>query len=587
MTKVPQKTGKIFFIFVVIFLCFLIFIGIVYAKIIFPRKLPTLTVSKTDVALRGSIYSRDGFDLASSKKLYKVSVNTQSIAPDKKDFFVKLFSIYSGLPEQIILEKISQKGYVVISYNISPNTAANLKELNYKLLVYNVFREYEDKSGKIVQKMGIDIEVSGITRIYTYEDILEPIIGYTKKIESGRITTTEGVKGIEKYRDFILSPKRDGQLTGERDIGFNIIRNKNSKQKDRRDGFDVQLTIPLKLQKKVEEILNTANQKYKANEIIVGIIDPTTGEILSLATTNRFDPKNIKKTDYSSLNVAAIETSYEPGSTIKPIIYSILLNKNLINPLHSIDLNKGIYRLGKYIIRDDTPPPKNPTIEDILIRSSNVGMIKLTQRLSTQEFYTGLKNFGFAEFTGIDLPYEKNGLLPSAKRLSNEIYKASVSYGYGLRVTFMQLLRAYSVFSNGGFLVTPHISQNFTSPNGDIYIPKIPPKNRVISDLTAKKMQETLIKVVESGTGRAAKVNGVIVGGKTGTARIAKEGKYDKFYNGSFIGFAKDNENTYIIGVLAFGTHGNEEYYASQTAAPIFKEITELLLFQGYLKPLK
>lgn len=587
MGEAPRKTGKIFFVFIVIFLCFLIFVSIVCAKIVLSRKLPTLTTSKTDVALRGSIYSRDGFDLASSKKLYKVSVNTQSIDPDKKALFVKLFSIYSGLSQQAILEKINQKGYIVISYNISPNTAANLRELNYKLLVYDVFREYEDKGGKIIQKMGIDIEVSGISRIYAYGDILEPIIGYTKKIESGKITTAEGVKGIEKYRDSILSAKQDGQLVGERDIGFNIIQNKNSKQKSRRDGFDVQLTIPLKLQKKVEEIINAANQKYKANEIVVGIINPKTGEILSLATTNRFDPKNIKKTDYSSLNVAAIETSYEPGSTIKPIIYSILLDKNLINPLHGIDLNKGIYRLGKYIIKDDTSPPKNPTIEDILIKSSNVGMIKLAQRLSAQELYNGLKNFGFSEFTRIDLPYEKSGLLPSVKRLSGEIYKASVSYGYALRVTFIQLLRAYSAFSNGGFLITPRLSQNFTSPSGDIYIPKLPPKNRVISELTAQKMQETLIKVVELGTGKAAKVNGVIVGGKTGTARVAKEGKYDKSYNGSFIGFAKDNENIYTIGVLAFGTHGNEEYYASQTAAPIFKEITELLLSQGYLKALK
>ncbi|PAF47240.1 penicillin-binding protein [Helicobacter sp. 12S02232-10] len=584
MDEAPKKSEKILFVFVILFLCFIIFASIVYTKIIIPRKIPTLVVSKTDVAVRGSIYSQDGFNLTASKKLYKVSVNTESIDPDKKQLFVNLFSIYSNISKEVILEKISQKGYIVISYTISPNTAANLRQLNSKLLAYDVFREYEDKNGRVVQKMGIGIEVSGVSRIYAYGTILEPVIGYTKKIETGRITITEGVKGVEKYRDAILSPKQDGKLEGKRDIGFNIIQNKDSKFKPRQDGFDVALSIPLKLQKKIEEILDAAKKKYKSDEIVVGIINPKTGEILSLATTNRFDPKNIKKSDYPYLNVDAIEVSFEPGSTIKPIVYSILLDKNLINPMQSIDLNNGYYRLGKYIIRDDSIPTKNPVIEDVIIRSSNVGMIKLTQRLSGKEFYDGLKKFGLSELTGIDLPYEKNGLLPSVRLLSGEIYKASASYGYGLRTTFMQLLRAYSVFSNGGYLVTPHLTQNLTAPNGDIYIPKLPARKRVLAPLTSQKMQDTLIKVVTSGTGRSAKVDGVIVGGKTGTARIAKEGKYDSLYNGSFFGFAKDDQNTYTIGVVAFGSHGSEDYYGSQTAAPIFKEIVELLKEQGYLR---
>lgn len=584
MDEVSKKSQKILILFALILLCFIVFAIIAYTKMIIPRKMPTLIVTKTDVAIRGPIYSQDGFDLASSKKLYKVSLNTESIDPDKKDLFVSLLSIYSNIPKSVILEKISQKGYNVISYDISPSTAANLRELNSKFLSYDVFREYEDKSGKIIQKMGLDIEVSGVSRIYTYGNSLEPVVGYTKKVERGKITTIEGVKGIEKYRDAILSPKQDGKLQGKRDIGFNIIQNKDSKSKSRQDGFEVQLTIPLKLQKKIEQILDEANEKYKANEIVVGIINPKTGEILALASTNRFDPKNIKKTDYPHLNVDAIEVSFEPGSTIKPINYSILLNKDLINPMHSIDLNNGIYRLGKYTIRDDTTPKKNPIVEDVIIRSSNVGMIKLTQKLSGKEFYEGLKSFGLSELTGIDLPYEKNGLLPSVKLLSGEAYKASISYGYGLRVTFMQLLRAYSVFANGGYLITPHLTQNLKSPNGDIYIPKLPPKKSVLTPTTAKKMEDTLIKVVTSGTGRHAQVEGVIIGGKTGTARIAKDGKYTDLYNGSFFGFVKDDENVYTIGVVAFGSHGSEDYYASQTAAPIFKKIVELLKTQGYLK---
>ena len=220
------------------------------------------------------------------------------------------------------------------------------------------------------------------------------------------------------------------------------------------------------------------------------------------------------------------------------------------------------------------------------MRSSNVGMVKLSMLLGGREFYDGLKNFGLSQLTGIDLPYEKDGIMPSVKELSQEssAAKASVSYGYKIRVTFMQLLRAYATFVNGGFLVTPHITQNFIAPDGKIYIPKINPPKQILSSMNAQKVQDLLIKVGEFGTGNAAKVNGIITGGKTGTARIATTSGYTERYNGSFLGFAKDSQKAYVIGVVVFGSSG-EQYYGSQTSVPIFKQIVELMIAQGYLKP--
>ncbi len=436
--------------------------------------------------------------------------------------------------------------------------------------------------------MGLSIDVSGVDREYPYETLLEPIIGYTKKNQSDDLTLPKGVDGIEKSQDNVLSSMSDGVVYGVRDIGFNVIQNKSSQSQKRYDGFDVQLGISLKFQQKIEEILDAASKEYESEEIIAGVLNPKNGQIIAIATTNRFNPKSIKKQDYPNLKIKAIE-SFEPGSTIKPLVYSLLLEKKLINPLQHIDLNNGYYRVGKYIIKDDSIMPKNPTIEDVLLRSSNVGMVKLSMLLSGREFYDGLKAFGLAQITGVDLPYEKDGVIPSVRELSQEssAAKASASYGYRIRVTFMQLLRAYGAFVNGGYLVTPHITQNFISPDNQIYVPKLPQPKQAISSLTAQKMEELLIAVVESGTGKAAKVDNVIVGGKTGTARIAaSSGGYGESYNGSFFGFAKDNENVYIIGVVAFGSHG-AKYYGSQTSAPIFKEIVELMLTQGYLKPQK
>ncbi|CAM2818082.1 peptidoglycan D,D-transpeptidase FtsI family protein [Helicobacter felis] len=581
----PRRTERLLLIFIVVGGCLLLFVVVMFFKAILPRKMPAFVVTKTNIAMRGTIYSQDGFSLASSQKLFKVSFNPLSIDPDKRDFFIDLLAIYTNIPRSLIAEKCTQNTYVTLSYSINANTAASLRQLNAKLLAYNVFVEYEDANKKIMPKVGLSIEVSGMARNYPYKDNFEPLIGYVKKIDTSKITIVQGVKGLEKFDNKRLSAKHDGQDTGKRDIGFNLIEDKSFESITRVDGFDITLSIPLKIQRDLERLLDRAKTHYKSQQIIAGVFSPINGELLALATTKRFNPSNIQKSDYPALNVDAIELSFEPGSTIKPIVYSLLVDKKRIDTTKPIDLGHGTYKLGKYTIKDDLTPPKNATIEDVLVRSSNIGMIKLSKRLSAQEMYEGLKSFGVSEPTGIDLPYEKTGLLPSVRLLNGEVYKGSVSYGYGLRTTFMQLLRAYGVFANGGFLVTPHLAQRFNASNGDVYIPDFPPKKQVISKESARKMQELLIKVVTHGTGRSAQVSGLVIGGKTGTARIANKGKYTDVYNSSFFGFAKDKQNTYGIGVVVFGSLGSEEYYGSQTAAPIFKQIVQMLIKNQYLTP--
>lgn len=584
MAYYAKKTGVVISVFFLILLCFIIFLSIIYIKMITPRKLPTHNATKIDTSVRGSLYTSDGFEIAYSDKLYKASVNTQSIDPDKKELFITLFSIYSGIPKEQISKKLSQKGYVVLSYTLNSAVATNLKNLNLILIRYDVFREYEDKKGRVIQKMGLSIEVSGNNRNYVYKNILEPLIGYTRKVESQNITRVDGVKGVERYYNDILSPKQDGSITGKRDIGFNIIANKTATIQSRQDGFDVTLSIPLSLQRKIELELDEAKKRYKVREIIAGIMDSKTGKILALATSNRFDPKNIQQKDYPNLNLNAIEYSYEPGSTIKPIIYAILLQKGMINPNDIIDLDNGYYKLKSYTIRD-THPLKSASIEDIIVRSSNIGMVKISKDLKPNEYHIALHAFGFGELSGIDLPYEKTGLVPSPKTFNNEVYRASVSYGYGMRATFMQLLRSYAIFSNGGYLVTPRVSEYVTSPSGEKYIPKRLEPIAILSPETTQQVYNTLIQVVQKVI-KVAQIEGIITGGKTGTARIALNGKYDSKYNGSFFGFAQDENNAYTIGVVAFESDIKDDYYGARTAAPIFRRIVDILLEENYLTPM-
>lgn len=554
-----------------------------FFKISNDGKRPNLKTTKIDHSMRGNIYSSDGFTLATSEKLYKVSINPKSIDEDKKELFVNLFSIYSGIPRDAILSKLQTQRYTTLSYNISTITAANLKLLNSKLNQYRVFKEYEEY-GRVIQKMGIDIEISGYSRRYPYGDAMEPILGYTQKIQNEKITSVLGVKGSEKKNDNYLQAKQDGKITGQRDVSFNIIQNKTLLSSQKQNGLDITLTIPLSLQKKIEALLDKANDRLKAKEILVGIMDSNSGKILALATSKRFDPKNIKKKDYSALNISATELSFEPGSIIKPIIYAILLQKNLI-PKESIFLHNGIYRIGRHTIRDDRPL-KSATPREILLHSSNIGMIKLTQNLNSKDFLLMMQKYGLGSKTLIDLPQEAEGVLPDVQKLKGS-YKASVSYGYGFRATFIQLLRAYASFSNGGYLITPKIIDHLSNDEG-VYRIKTPPRIQIISPQNALEIEEILESIVKKGTGRNAFVEGVKMGGKTGTARIFVDGKYTQRYNSSFFGFVEDAKRSYTIGVVVFDPNVEEGYYGSKTAAPIFKEIVELLLKEKrYLKASK
>lgn len=579
-----SRTNGIVLLYFLLVAFLVLFVVVLYVNITsHTRKLPTLETSKKELSQRGNIYSSDGFSLASSKNLYKVSVIKKSIDPDKMDFFVRLVAIYSGMSEKYLHEKLSGNGNIILSYKLSPKTALNLKQLNKKLIKNGVFRPYE-YHGKIYPKSGLDIEISGESREYLYKDIIEPILGYTNKLESDGITKPKGVKGVEKQYDGLLISKQDGLYQGDRDIGFNLILSKDATLKQRIDGKSVVLTIPLKLQKKIENIIDESIKGLDSKEVAVGIIDSRSGRILTLASSNRFDPKKIKSSDYSKLNPSFVELSFEPGSIMKPIIFSILLEKRLVAPNEIFNLYDGAYNLGRYTIRD-SHPQKYASAENIIVQSSNIGMVQMAQRLKSKTYHNALVAFGFSRPTEIDLPYEKTGIIPSSNTLNSYVYKGSVSYGYGMRATFMQMLRAYCAFANGGYLINPYLRDytlTATSKKTDINATK--ERVSILGEYSASVMERVLIKTVEKGTAKVAKVKGIIVGGKTGTARVATSGKYGDEYIGSFFGFAKDKRANYTIGVVVYESNVGSSYYAAQTATPIAKRVIEALVDEGYLR---
>ncbi len=579
-----KKTGKILLLFLAMGIGFGIFLGTIFYHNFTARKLPNFQAKRIENAIRGNIYSSDGFLLASSKKVYKAVVNTYNINPQKKELFINLFSIYSKIPKSQIRSKLTQKGNVTLSYDIDSKTASYLKQLNLKLNQLDVFQSYEDENGHIF-KYGLSVVESGESRDYLYQDTMEPILGYVNKQNDTNITHVQGVKGIEKSFDNELEPMSDLLMIGQRDIGFNVILNKRSTFKERVDGYDIISSIPLKLQKKIERLADENASQLGAKEILIGIMESKSGRILSLASNARFNPNLITKNDYSKLNTNAIEYSYEPGSIIKPIIYAILLDKNLIYPKETIDLENGRFKLHNFYITD-THRLKSATAEEVLLYSSNIGMAKIAQRLSPPEYNAALQAFGFGNLSGIDLPYERVGVIPDAKRFQSEVYRATASYGYGLRTTFMQMLKAYNIIINHGISYEPYLVEYIQDSKSIRYKLKHQTPIRILSDKTAKEVKNTLVKVVNEGTGKTAQVQGITIGGKTGTAHIAQGGKYVSKYNSSFFGFANDEKgNEYTIGISVFEPNEAEAYFAARTAVPLFREVVNLLIKENYLKP--
>jgi cell division protein FtsI (penicillin-binding protein 3) len=580
--KNQNKSKKIFLLYSTISIGFLIFLTVMFSITIKTRHLPSLYTKDSSRAVRGAIISADGFHLATTKKLYKAIVNTYYIDPQKKELFIELFSIYSGIDSKKIQKKLKKKGVVVLSYDIEQKQAQYLKRLAYELRRYKVFIERKNPKSGRVSLHGLSIIESGESREYAYGKLLTPVIGYPRKFENSGYTYIKGVKGLEKRFENELQAKQDELRQGPRDVNSYIILNKDSFSKPSINGLDIKLTIPISLQIRVEKMLDKMKTELKALQIMIAIMDSSNGEVITMASSNRFLPKAIKRSDYPSLNSDMVEYSFEPGSVIKTVTFALLLDKGLINPYDLVNGHNGRYKIGKKTITDEHKFDWL-SAENVIVHSSNIGIAQLAQKLSGVAFHNGLKEFGFSKPSTPDLIYEKSGSIPHIQRLNNEIYKATCSYGYGMRANLMQIMKAYSAFNNNGRLVTPKLVDSFIDAQN--VKTKIPYEEQVqvIKSSTAKRVKNILIKTVNKGTGIKAKTAGLEIGGKTGTAHIVEKGKYVRKYNTAFVGFSNDKNKKYTIGVVVI--QPKKSQFASLTSVPVFKQAVDIMVEEGYLQP--
>jgi Cell division protein FtsI/penicillin-binding protein 2 len=405
-------------------------------------------------------------------------------------------------------------------------------------------------------------------RVYEYNALASHVIGFVNY-------EGKGIEGIERSYNDELAGKPGSRFVLKDGKGA-VISILEENYKDAVPGANIQLTIDKTTQLLLEKELAAGVKAAKAISALGIVMDPNTGEVLALANYPGYDPGKYMDFSDEVRRNKAVSDIYDPGSTFKGISFSGLLDLKLVTPQTVVDIGNGTLKYYGHTINDHISL-SSLTVREVLRYSSNIGTIKLINRISDNEFYKYLRSYGFGNYTYLGLPGEVKGMLPPPVKWSKSS-KGSMAYGYGVSVTPIQLITAYSALVNGGTLYKPLLIKALTDQNGQVIQSFEPTKIRdVITPETSALMRVLLTDVVEKGTGKKAQVEGVKIGGKTGTSRRIMNGGYTKkSYNSSFIGFFPADKPKYICLILV-NTHKQTGITGGEVAAPIFKNVASVL----------
>jgi cell division protein FtsI (penicillin-binding protein 3) len=342
-------------------------------------------------------------------------------------------------------------------------------------------------------------------------------------------------------------------------------------------GATVELTIDKDLQFMAERELEAGVQASAADGGTVVVMDPSNGDILALANYPSFDPNNVGASSQEARqNRAALEI-YEPGSTFKLVTAAAAFQEAHMSPDRLFDVSAGQIRFGKYTIHDDHRMPSPLTLTDVIARSSNVGAVKIGLSLGSDVISRYVNRFGFGETHAQDIPFQRAGIVDRNLANAPDISVASVSMGYHIGVTALQMVAAFGSVANGGELVAPRLVRAIVADGVRTEIPRKVVRRTVSPDV-ADQLITVTEKVVEKGTGKAAQIAGYTVAGKTGTAAQLINGHYSKSdYNASFVGFVP-SRHPRLVALVVMDAPKRGGYHGAQAAAPTFKRITEAAL---------
>lgn len=511
--------------------------------------------------LRGTIYDRTERALAMSVKVKSLYADPREIE-DIEATAQKLAPILklkqSEILEDLQTAKNNNKRFVWLARKIDEDTAL---KLNLAL------ESPEIKKFDLPKFNGLHWREEQ-KRSYPYKNLAAQIVGFSNADDIGQAgieqSQEEVLRGatVKKWQD----RDRLGRVYDEEDV------------EQREPPKDIILTINNSIQYKVEEALEKGVKASNSKSGMAIVVDPKNGEILAMANYPTFDPNRYTEFAAENYQNKTIQSIYSPGSIFKLVTYSSAIDSGLINPNGMIDCRNGFIEVAGHRF-NDPHATKVMSYGEALAVSSNVAAIKTGLGLGKEKFYGYARKFGFGQTVGIELPAEARGQFRSPESWNGDSL-ASMSIGYEVGVTALQMISAYSTIANDGVRVKPHIIKEIRHADGKPFTVTDAEKTPIVTAETARGLRGMLRQVVLKGTAKRAQLNGYTSAGKTGTAWKfnAKLKRVDAGkYTSSFIGMAPaENPSVVILVVMDEPSGGARD--GGQVSAPVFREIAEGIL---------
>jgi len=438
-------------------------------------------------------------------------------------------------------------------------------------------RRIAPEQANLVQEMGVDgiFIVKEPKRYYPNGELAGHLIGFVG-------IDASGLEGLELRYDGYLKGAPE-KLSWTRDAkGKRLYPRVERLETVQKEHYNLVLTIDNRIQHLVESHLKAAVKNKGAKGGFAIVMDPKTGEILALANELGFDPNRFSSVNPATGKNKAITDSFDPGSTFKPFLAAAALEEGVVKETDLFNCENGRFAIADRVFHEANRKRHGVlSVHDILKYSSNIGSIKIAEKLGKERFSQYIRKFGFGAKTGIDLPGEVSGLLRPVEKWTR-VDAATVAFGQGISVTAIQLITALSSVANQGLLMKPFIVRGLMDRKGNLVQTYQPSAvRRVISPETAKRLTAILTDVVgmEDGTGKHARIVNVAVAGKTGTSQkfdFARRAYSSEKVKTSFMGFfpAEDPQ----IAILVVLDEPQRDRWGGVAAAPVFKNIGEQLL---------
>ena len=500
---------------------------------------------------RGKIIDRNGIELASSIIEKTITANPKLIKDPVKasEDLAKILLI----DKDELTQKLSDKniGFLYVARKIDSRSASKISDLNLE----GIYIEDECK------------------RFYPQNDLACTLIGFTG-------TDNIGLTGLELNYEEILRGI-DGTLSAQKDVFGKIIQTDSENYSPPVNGGDIKLTIDSQIQYYAQQKLKEVAEQYKSEKAIAVLMNPKTGEIYALAQYPTFDLNKYADADPQNYNNLGVSFVYEPGSTFKIVNISSALDNERVNTGQIFHLSPSI-KVGDRIIKEiHRSYGVDYQLKDIIKYSSNIGAVTVALSMGNKLYYDSMIKYGFGNYTGINIPGEEKGMVADYNTWPASTIGA-IAIGQGIAITPLQLVRAVSVIANGGYLVTPFVVSETQSANGIIEKSQSDNRSQIISSETAQAVKDMMLSVVEDGTGTQAKIEGIQVCGKTGTAQKANKNSagYDEgLVITSFVGFAPYDDPEVACIVIIDEPKGNEdEIWGGTVAAPVFSDLVKFAL---------